>query len=54
MPRARLVLKHLGMGSSVDWQTVRGSFFHRTATRVRLYTDRKGPYHGIQRPGADI
>ena len=26
-------------------------FFHKTTTRVRLYTNGRGPYHGIERPG---
>jgi len=27
------------------------AFFHKTATRMRLYTEGRGPYHGIERPG---
>jgi hypothetical protein len=36
------------------WNPCAAVFFHKTATRVRLYRDGRGPYHGIERPGGQL
>ena len=54
MPDARLALKPLGKGTGMDWQSVRGRFFHKTATPVRLYRGELAPYHGIYRPSGRL
>lgn len=41
----------MGKHAWMAWNLCAAVFFHRTATRVRLYRDGRGPYHGIERPG---
>jgi len=36
------------------WNPCAAVFFHKTATRVRLYRDGRGPYHGNERPGGHL
>jgi hypothetical protein len=43
-----------GIDAWMAWNPCAAVFFHKTATRVRLYRDGRGPYHGIERPGRSL